>query len=449
MTDIYFRTLGCSTNHAESEVMAGLLKKAEFNIVNDMEKAEIIILNVCIVKGTANAKKHISELTEYAEENNKKLIIAGCMTKDAYEEFREIAPDASYINTDNILNIVEVVEETRHDNNVTMMTTQQDIKINKPRVRQNKVTAIIPICNSCTEQCSYCIVKSVKGKLFSYPMQDILDDIRKALNQGAKEIWITAQDTAAYGIDQYTKAERLKANLEHQPLKSRLPELLRKIIAIEGRFMIRLGMLNPVNAKPIIDELIEVFKSAKMYKFLHIPLQSGSNPVLEKMNRRYTVEDYENIVKRFKKEFPGITIATDIIAGFPGETDAQFTETIFITRKMSPDVLNISRYQDIPKTASSKMKDKVHGNVSKQRTRLLSDIYQNITSLNNEKWIGWEGEILINDKKQDFIGRNYAYKLVAIDPDSLHRKGNPDLLGEIVKVKIIKQDNFTLIGELL
>ncbi|MBW2987736.1 radical SAM protein, partial [Candidatus Woesearchaeota archaeon] len=212
---------------------------------------------------------------------------------------------------------------------------------------------------------------------------------------------------------------------------------------------IRLGMLNPVNAKPIIEDLIEVFKSAKMYKFLHIPLQSGSNPVLEKMNRRYTVEDYENIVKRFKKEFPGITIATDIIAGFPGETDAQFTETVFITRKMSPDVLNISRYQDIPKTASSKMEDKVHGNVSKQRTRLLSDIYQNITSLNNEKWIGWEGEILINDKKQDFIGRNYAYKLVAIDPDSLHRKGNPDLLGEIVKVKIIKQDNFTLIGELL
>jgi MiaB/RimO family radical SAM methylthiotransferase len=280
-------------------------------------------------------------------------------------------------------------------------------------------------------------------------MQDILDDIRKALNQGAKEIWITAQDTAAYGLDQYTQAERLKANLEKKPLKSKLPELLRKIISIEGRFMIRLGMLNPVNAKPIVDDLIEQFESAKMYKFLHLPLQSGSNPILEKMNRRYTVEDFEDIVKRFKKKFPGISIATDIIAGFPGETDAQFTESVFTMRKMSPDVMNISRYQDIPKTASSKMKDKVHGNVSKQRTRLLTDIYHNMTSLNNEKWIGWEGEILINDKKHDLLGRNYAYKLIAIDPESLHRKGNPDIFGEIVKVKIIKQDKFTLIGELL
>ncbi|MBD3259816.1 tRNA (N(6)-L-threonylcarbamoyladenosine(37)-C(2))-methylthiotransferase [Candidatus Woesearchaeota archaeon] len=449
MTSIYFRTLGCSTNHAESEVMAGLLKKADFGIVDSMEKAEIIILNVCIVKGTANAKKHITELVEYAEENNRKLIIAGCMTKDAYSEFRDIAPDASYINTDNILNIVEVVEETRHDKNVTLMTAPQDIKINKPRVRQNKVTAIIPICNSCTEQCSYCIVKAVKGKLFSYPMEDILDDAKKALNQGAKEIWITAQDTAAYGLDWYTKADRLKANLEKKQLKSKLPELLRKLAKLEGRFMIRLGMLNPVNLKPIIDDLIEVYKSHKIYKFLHIPVQSGSNPILERMNRRYTVGEFENMIKSFKKVFPEITIATDIIAGFPGETEAQFTESVFITRKLSPDILNVSRYQDIPKTASHKMEDKVHGNISKQRTRLLTDIYHNITKLNNERWIGWEGEILINDRKQDFIGRNFAYKLIAIDPDSLHRKNNPDLLGKIVKVKITKQDNFTLIGELL
>ncbi|MBW3013018.1 tRNA (N(6)-L-threonylcarbamoyladenosine(37)-C(2))-methylthiotransferase [Candidatus Woesearchaeota archaeon] len=449
MTSIYFKTLGCSTSHAESEVMAGLLKKADFEIVDSIENAEIIILNVCIVKGTANAKKHIIELAEYAEENKKKLIIAGCMTKEAYNEFREIAPDASYINTDNILSIVEVVEETRHDNSVTLMTTQQEIKINKPRVRQNKVTAIIPICNSCTEQCSYCIVKSVKGKLFSYPMEEILEDAQKALNQGAKEIWITAQDTAAYGLDWYTQADRLKSNLEHIPLKSKLPELLQKLIRLEGRFMIRVGMLNPVNLKPIVDELVEVYKSHKIYKFLHIPVQSGSNPILEQMNRRYTVEEFEQIVKRFKKEFPEISISTDFIAGFPGETDAQFTESIFLARKLSPDVINISRYQDIPKTASYKIENKVHGNVSKQRTRLLTDIYHNITRLNNERWINWEGEVLINDKKQDFIGRNFAYKLVAIDPDSFHRKGNPDLLGEIVKVKIIKQDGFTLIGELL
>lgn len=414
MTKIYFRTQGCSTNKSESEVMAGLLAKAGFPIVNNIYDADIILLNVCTVKGNKTAFNAIKELTQYIQdcleqgEGDKKLIIAGCIPKASYDEFRELAPDASFINTDNILQVVEVVEETRHDNPVTIMTKEKKIKIGLPRIRGNKVVAIIPICSGCADSCAYCGVKSIKGKLFSYPEETILDEARKAIIQDCKEIWITAQDTGAYGLDHKSRTDSSTKN------KSQLPELLLKLCELEGDFKIRVGMFNPTNVLPVLDELITVYKSAKIFKFIHVPLQSGSDKILEGMNRKYSVEEFKSVVYRFRKEFPDVSFATDVIVGFLGETDEQFEQTLEVIKELKPDVLNRSRFQEIKGTRAAHMEGKVHGNVIKERSQLLSSIFMNIGRMNNERWFDKELECIIDDKKEDFIARDDNYRLIVV-----------------------------------
>ncbi|MBW3013770.1 tRNA (N(6)-L-threonylcarbamoyladenosine(37)-C(2))-methylthiotransferase [Candidatus Woesearchaeota archaeon] len=428
MTKIYFLTMGCSTNQAESEAMAGLLKAAGFEITRKKEDADVIVLNTCVVKGTQGALKNINEINESLGENQG-LIIAGCLNKKAYKEYREIVPEASFINTDNIHNIKDVVEETLNGNSVTLMSTEEEVKLGFPRVRKNPYVAIIPICNSCVSNCAYCIVKSIKGKHLSYPKETIIKEIREALKEGVKEIWLTAQDTASYGMDSG---------------KSQLPELVKEILQINSQFMLRIGMMNPANLMPILYDMVEVYKDPRVFKFLHIPIQSGNNEVLEKMKREYVAEDVLFIVNKFKESYPNISIATDVICGFPGETESQFFETVDFVRELFPAVINISRYQDIPGTASYKMDKelKVPGDAIKGRSKFITDVFINISKMNNEKWMDWEGTVIIDDKKEDWIGRNFAYKPIAI-------KSGGDLLGKVLKVKIVDHTPTSLIGTII
>ncbi|MCK4670624.1 MAG: tRNA (N(6)-L-threonylcarbamoyladenosine(37)-C(2))-methylthiotransferase [Nanoarchaeota archaeon] len=425
MTKIYFQTMGCSTNQSESEIMAGLLKQAGFEISDNKEDADIIILNTCVVKGTQTAVRNIEELVEELKDTQK-LVVAGCINKKAYREYREIAPEASFINTDNIHNILDVVEEAKNDNPVTLMTTEEKVKLGLPRVRKNPAVAIVPICNSCASNCSYCIVKSIKGKLISYPTDIIVKEIRHGLKEGAKEIWLTAQDTAAYGMENG---------------KSLLPELIKAILEINSQFMLRIGMMNPANLMPVLYEMIEAYKDPRVFKFLHIPVQSGNNEILEKMKREYVAEDVVFIVNKFKEKYPNITIATDVICGFPGETDKQFFETVDLMREILPSVINISRYQDIPGTASYRIdkKHKIPGDTVKGRSKFITDVFRNISSMNNEKWKNWEGTVIIDNKKEDWIGRNFAYKPIAISSTA-------GLLGKVVKVKVTDHTPTCLIG---
>jgi MiaB/RimO family radical SAM methylthiotransferase len=212
--------------------------------------------------------------------------------------------------------------------------------------------------------------------------------------------------------------------------KTGLPELLKEILGIEKDFFLRLGMMNPEHVLPVLDELIKVYKNKKIFKFLHLPVQSGNDSILGLMKRRYHVDDFRKIISEFREDIPGITISTDIIVGFPTETDAQFQDSLNLVKELRPDVLNISRFQPRYGTEAAKMEGQVDGGVSKDRSRLLTDIFTNISRMNNERWIGWEGDILIDEKGKDgsWVGRNFAYKPIII-------KGDHDL-GEIVKVKV-------------
>jgi len=427
MTKIYFQTHGCSTNLSESEVMVGLLKQAKFSIVDDPSEGDILIINICTVKGEESAIRNIRKLVE--DNSSKKFIVAGCITKKILKDARNIREDVSFINTHNIKSIVEVVEEVLNDNCVEATGKDEYKKICLPKVRKNPVVGIIPILNSCAGYCSYCSVKNIKGKLLSYGVEDIRAEAVRAVDEGCKELWITSQDNSAYMLDKGDK--------------SKLAELLNSIVSIDGNFFIRIGMMNPFHLLEILEDMIEVYKNKKVFKFLHVPVQSGNDEILNLMKRKYKVSDFKKIVSKFREKIPNITISTDIIVGFPTETEEQFNDSLQLIKEIKPDVLNISRYKERPGTEAAKIEPKVYGGDIKKRSGLLTDIFINIARMKNEKWTNWKGSILIDEKgKHDtWVGRNSYYRPVIVSGDVK--------LGEVVKVKVNDVTSFDLRGEII
>jgi len=423
MVKVYFNTSGCSINFSESESMKGLLKTAEFEIVESPDDAFVIVVNICTVKGNINALKTLRHLKK--DYPNKKFVVAGCITKNIIPDIREVAPDCSLISTNSISEIVSVMEETINDNPIEVLVPEEyNEKINLPKVRKNPVVGIVPISSGCLGYCAYCSVKLVKGKLKSYPIEQIIKEVKSALKDGCKEIWLTSQDTGSYGKD----------------IGTGIIELLNEIVSIEGGFMVRLGMMNPNHAIGILDELIEVYKDPKIFKFLHIPVQSGNDEILQLMKRQYLVKDFKKIVEKFREHFDNITLATDIICGFPTETKEQFQDSISLMEKLKLDVINISKFNARPGTEAYKM-EQVKGEDIKNRSRLLTSVFDWIGYGINKKWLNWEGSVLVDDigKEGTVMARNFAYKPIAIM--------GKFKLGDKVKVKITDVTKHYLIGE--
>jgi len=421
-TNIHVKSFGCSANFADGEIISGLLKEADFNIVDNIEDAFIVILNICTVKGDASALKEIKTVREASP--YKKIIVSGCIPKQIIEKIKEIDPNISLINTHNINKIVSVVEETLHENPISVLASNKKPKINMPRVRKNPVVGIVTIASGCIGRCAYCSVKLIKGDLISYPVESIIEEVRTCVKDRCKEIWITAQDTGCYGVD----------------IGTNIAELLKKIIELPGDFKIRLGMANPKSVLQNIEELIKVFKHEKMFKFLHIPVQSGNNKVLKSMNRPYEVEDFKHIIQRFREEIPEICIATDMIVGFPGETEEQFRDSLLLIDQVKPDIVNISRFVARPGTRAEKREKQIPGREIKERSRTMTSQFEWIAFSQNRKWKNWEGEIIIDEHGKDgtFIGRNTAYKPILVEGDFV--------LGQKIKVKIINTTKYNLRG---
>ena len=322
--------------------------------------------------------------------------------------------DYSVVGPYQINEIAEVVKQTLAGNKLQITGIENNKRLNLPKIRRNNVVEIVPICAGCLGYCSYCIVKRARGSLFSYNERAIIKQIESAVKDNVKEIWLTAQDTGCYGKD----------------IKSNLPKLLKKILGIKGDFKIRLGMCNPNFALEYLKDLIKIFKHEKMFKFLHIPVQSGNDDILKKMNRKYKAKDFVKIVQTFRKNISKITIATDIICGFPGETEKQFNDSIELIKKVRPDVLNISRFWARPETIAEKMPNQLRGEETKNRSRKMNKVFDSIALEQNKKWLGWKGRVIIDEigKDNSFVGRNYCYKPVIL-------KGKYKL-GQKVKVEV-------------
>lgn len=421
---IYSEVYGCSANVADCEIASGLLKQAGFELVDNEKKSDLNIIFTCVVKvPTFNRMAHrVIQLTKL----NRPLIIAGCMPKTDRGFIEEISPNASMLGPDSIEGVVNVVRATMGGDRMVFIEDLRKPKVCLPRTRKNPVIDIIPISIGCLSNCSYCSVKFARGKLFSYPIKKIVEEAKNAINDGCKELWITSQDNGCWGRD----------------MGVRLPELLDKICKIDGNFFIRVGMMNPLHTKSIMRELIDVYRSDKIFKFLHLPVQSGSDRVLNLMGRGYKIRDFLPIVKKFRKEIPKLTLSTDVIVGFPQETDGDFEKTLKMIKEVRPDIVNISKFGPRSGTKASMMKQ-VDPGVVGERSKVVHELVRKITLESNKKWVGWEGEVLVDKIGEDaIVGRNFAYKPVVV-------KGRKELLGKFVGVKVVDNTQSCLVGKLI
>ena len=411
MPNIYVRAYGCSANLADAEIIRGLLKGDGHDLAASPKDADGYVVLTCVVK-TPTERKILKELKRL-EATGKPLIIAGCLPKAMRNTAEEMFANASMIGPDDLGRINEVVDGLFSGNKLVYVNGKPTDRTCMPRIRKNKIIHIAPICTGCLGNCSYCIVKKARGELHSFNSQKIVDDVRLALHDGCGEIWLTAEDTAAYRFN-----------------KIRLPELINLITKLDGDFMVRVGMMTPNQALPNLDDLIQSYNDPKVFKFLHVPIQSGNDRVLKNMNRKYTVKDFKELVTKFRREIPEVGISTDIICGFPGETIEQFNDSLELVRWLKPDVLNISRFWARPGTKAAELPGKLHGRETKERSRVLTESWRRLGLKAGERWRNWEGEILLdeNGKLGTKVGRNISYKSVAVNTYKS--------LGERIKVRV-------------
>ena len=423
MTTFYVQNSGCSTNQADAEQMAGLLKQAKFELTETLENADVVIFNTCTVKAPRE-NPFFTQLEQFKKEHPYKIaIIAGCTLQADKHKVKAYA----LLCSKQIHNIVQVVEEALHDNVLQLLNNDEMPRLNLPRVRHNPLIEILPISRGWIGVCPRCKTKKTRGNLVSYPVAEIVEVAKKAVADGVHEIWLASHDIFCYGFD----------------LGTDLPTLLEQLVLIPGDFKIHMGIENPDHLPKFETKLVELYKNPKIFKFLHLPLQAGHDETLKAMRRCYTVEEYLQTVNLFKREIPEINIMTDIMVGYPTETDDHYWGTLEVVRKTTPDSINISCFWPRPETAAADLEE-LPEEVVAHRSKVLTDILHNASKLQNERWLDWQGEITIEEKgkeERQWMGRNDSYKQIIVEGDF-----KP---GDKLKVRIVKAERFDLRGKVI
>lgn len=430
---VYIETYGCALNKADSLIMAGEIERAGGEITRDIEEADVIIINTCIVRRETE-ERMILRLREVRERYapRKKIIVAGCLPSSMPATTREVVPEASIVTTGAVNRILEaIVSETPVYLGLDSDSRDYD-EIPLPRALDREDLSIpIPIAQGCLSNCSFCITKIARPYFRSYSPRAVVRAVEKAVEMGFKEIELTAQDTAVYGLD-----------LEKRFL---LPHLVSEVVDIPGDFMVRIGMMNPQWLGHIIDELIEVYRHPKVFKFLHIPVQSGDNRVLKIMKRGYTVEEFLEYIREFRDKIPDINIATDIIVGHPGEDEEAFENTVRLLREAVFDRVHIAQYSIRPLTDSASM-PQVREDVKKSRSTRLQKIQEEIGYAINREFLGKRVKTLIikrGFKGESYVGRTVSYRTVVV------RDASREDLGRWVYVDIDEVSFFDLRGHIV
>ncbi len=392
---VYIETYGCTFNQADSVLIASAMDGAGIETCSSEADADVVLLNTCTVKGAT--QNRITYRLSKLEESGKKILVTGCMAGANSDIISRYAPSASIAKIQNIAGMPQAVTDTASGKRVMLMDESRYDRIGL-YVPGKSIIAKIPLSDGCLSSCSFCETKFARGRLNSFSESGILNAISYSIRNGAKELELTAQDTGAYGIDKGTN----------------IAELVGKACSFEGDFRIRIGMLNPEHLYRYYAELIDTMQNEHVYKFLHLPLQSGSNSVLESMRRGYTVEKYLEIVKEIRQKVKNITIETDIIVGFPGETEADFDATLEALKEFKPEVTNISKFTKRPHAAASRMKQ-LDDNVIKERSAELSREVRAMQASKNAGAIGAEESVLLTESNSSSVnGRDDSYRQIVI-----------------------------------
>ena len=432
---IWIEAYGCSASMADSEMISGMLKGDGYELAAAENESSLNIIVTCSVKDVTQHRMlhRIDKLSRSA----KPLIVAGCLPKTERRRIESISPFASLVGPHSIDRTIDAVRSALSGEKSVFVEDSILAKVNLPKIRLNPIVSIIEIASGCMSECSFCQTKLAKGSLRSYRIGDILRQMQIDIADGCKEIWLSSTDNGCYGKD----------------IGSDLVHLLQSCCLVEGNYKIRVGMMNPMYLPFMLKDIIEVFSdNDKIFKFLHIPVQSGSDRILRKMKRGHTVNTYRNIVKAFRKEIPEITIATDVIIGFPSETNEDFLKTIDLLKETEPDIINSSKYSRRSGTEACKLKQ-VDSYIVKQRSELLHHLVREIAVKRNSIWKGWRGNIVIDEISEDSIqGRNYAYKPVSLPSEHVTSykvtKSQPRI-GEEIPVEICGYSCFSLTSRLI
>jgi threonylcarbamoyladenosine tRNA methylthiotransferase CDKAL1 len=376
---VYIETYGCTANEADSSAMSEAIILSGGEIVDSPADADTVIVNTCAVT------EHTSRamLKAIGRHQGKRVIVAGCMAAtqadmlDGFE--RAEAPGAGPV-----IGLLGLTGDDR-----------------MPLTLSGR-TAIVKIAEGCRGQCSYCIVRRARGDLRSRSPGEIMAAVRRAVRAGAAEIFLTAQDTGAYGLD----------------IDERLPELIAQVNDVPGDFKVRIGMMNPFSVADIVPEMIDALRLPRIYRFAHIPVQSGSDRILGLMNRHYTGREYASLIGRLRDCIPDITFSTDYIVGFPTETDADFRLTMESLRQCRPLKVNITRFSARPGTPAATMPG-VPGPAIRTRSRELTSLHHEITSAYMRAATGSVRQALVTEKGKPgtVVARDDSYNMVVIPED--------------------------------
>ncbi|XP_064911263.1 threonylcarbamoyladenosine tRNA methylthiotransferase isoform X1 [Columba livia] len=425
---IWIRTWGCSHNNSDGEYMAGQLAAYGYKITDNSAEADLWLLNSCTVKNPA--EDHFRNSIKKAQEGKKKVVLAGCVPQA--QPRQDYLKGLSIIGVQQIDRVVEVVEETIKGHSVRLLGQKKDngkrlggARLDLPKIRKNPLIEIISINTGCLNACTYCKTKHARGDLASYPIEELVDRAKQSFQEGVCEIWLTSEDTGAYGRD----------------IGTDLPTLLWKLVeAIPEGAMLRLGMTNPPYILEHLEEMAKILSHPRVYAFLHIPVQSASDSVLMDMKREYCVADFKQVVDFLKEKVPGITIATDIICGFPGETDEDFQETMKLVEQYRFPSLFINQFYPRPGTPAAKL-HQVPAAVKKQRTKDLSQLFHSYNPYDHK--VGERQRVLVTEESFDsnyYVAHNPFYEQVLVPKDPL-------LMGKMVEVNIYEAGKHFMKGQ--
>lgn len=406
-------------NRSDSQIMETLLLKAGWTRVSKPWDADVLILNTCNVKTPTEQRMihRANVLSQYGP-----LVAAGCMAKSQPELLRPyskvlVAPRSLEM-------IVEAASLALKGGRGEFLGWKRVDKASYEREPIDLI-GIAPVAEGCLGSCTYCITKLARGNLTSFPKESIAGRVRDFLMKGAVEIWLTAEDMGVYGWD----------------IGTDLPSLLEDLVSIDGNFRIRVGMITPNFALKMMDRLLNSFRSEKIYKFFHLPVQSGSNRILKLMGREYTREEFISLVRKIRERYPDSTISTDIIVGFPGESDDDFNETLKVLEVTEPDVVNLSRFGPRPKTPAASL-PQLPVDLVKERSKEASKLIESIKERRNERFVGEEVIVLASEvTPKGTQGRTQSYKPVAlgdVEPGYFYEvlvdgfKGNY-LIGKVIR----------------
>ena len=437
MKKLYIETLGCQMNKSDSERIAGILSHFDYVETQDEKEADLLIINTCSIRQLSSDKAY-SQLGVWGKRKkikpDIKIGICGCVAQQDKEKIKIRAPYVDLIfGTHNIYELPDLIKKIENGEKVcairdkAVVCDQNDYKI----LRKDSVNAWIPIIEGCNNFCTYCIVPFTRGRERSRNPEEILKEAQNIINNGYKEITLLGQNVDSYGKD-----------LKYE--NTSLADLLRKLNKLEGDFRIRFVTSYPSD---ITDDLIDaVDECEKVCKYFHIPMQSGNSRILKEMNRRYTKEEYYNIVGKIRKRFPLVTITSDFIAGFPGETEEEFQDTLNSIEELELDYSNTAAYSPRIYTKAAKMTDKfIPEDIKYERLERLNEKNKQACLKSNQKFVGKILRVLIENKTEK--DGKIILNSRADNNKIVHFEDNSKSVGDFADVKITKAQTWCLYGE--